>query len=104
MPITIPRVKAEPPKVVEPAVPAPAMLTQEQVRAMLDDQAASFRGQISAVTQAFSGALAAVRAQPQGKQPTAWDFAVEYRQNGAIESIRATPRPMSDVIVTGGAT
>ena len=59
---------------------------------MLAEQAQAFAQQIEAVTRAFSGALQAVAAHPKDKPAMGWDFHVEYRQNGAIETIRATPR------------
>ncbi len=92
MPVIVPR-KVVPiaEAMLEPAAPT---LSHAEVRAMLAEQAAMFSQQIAAVTQAFSGALAAVQAQPKDKPVAGWDFHVEYRQNGAIETIRATPRKL----------
>ncbi len=91
MPITIPR-KVVPIAEAKPATaPAPG-LSHDDVRAMLAEQQAAFAQQLESVTRAFAGALSAVQAQPQSKPAAGWDFQVEYRPNGAIETIRATPR------------
>jgi hypothetical protein len=97
MPITIPR-KVVPITEAKPAPAAPAEqgLTRAEVGAMLDAERAAFAQQLESVTRAFSGALSAIQAQPQSKPAAGWDFHVEYRQNGAIETIRATPRKLKD--------
>ncbi|HPL78879.1 MAG TPA: hypothetical protein PKY40_07745 [Burkholderiaceae bacterium] len=93
MPIIVPRKVVPISEAKEAPAPEPTTgLSHEEVRAMLAEQAISFAQQIKAVTQAFSGALQAFAAQPKDKPVTGWDFKVEYRQNGAIETIRATPR------------
>lgn len=95
MPITIPR-KVVPITQAKPAPAAPQGLTDDQVRAMLIEQANAFALQLEAVKGAFSAALSAMQAQPKDKPAAGWDFRVEYRQNGAIETIRATPRKTKD--------
>lgn len=95
MPVIVPR-KVVPIAEAKPAPPEHQTLTHDEVRAMLSEQAAMFSQQIAAVTQAFSGALDAIRAHPKEKSATGWDFQVEYRPNGAIDTIRATPRNLKD--------
>ena len=74
----------------------PAGLTRAEVGAMLAEQQAAFAQQLEATTRAFTGALQALAAHPKDKPAAGWDFHVEYRQNGAIETIRATPRKPKD--------
>lgn len=92
MPVVVPR-KVVPIAEARPEPAAPS-LTQAEVRAMLAEQAAMFSQQIAAVTQAFSEALASVQNQPKDAPAVGWDFEVEYRPNGAIDTIRATPRKL----------
>ena len=93
MPVIVPRKvvpikEAKPP--VEPA--APTAISPDEVKALMEAQAADFAKQIEAVTRAFTGALAAATAQPQGKKPAGWNFKVEYLNNGDIDTIKATPQ------------
>ena len=90
MPVIVPR-KAAPVAEIAPAEQAAHTLSRADVDAMLSARDAAWQQQIQTITQAFGGALKAIGDQPQ-KQATGWDFKVEYRQNGAIETIRATPR------------
>ena len=90
MPVIIPRklaaVEAPPPAPEKQADPA---LTRAEVDAMLAQRDALWMQQINTLSQALASA---VQAFGQPKQPASYDFKVEYRQNGAIETIRATPR------------
>ena len=94
MPLIIPR-KVVPITKAKPAPDtAPSGLTRAEVSAMLDAERAAFAQQLEATTRAFTGALQALAAHPKDKPAAGWDFKVEYRQNGAIETIRATPRKL----------
>lgn len=89
--------KAPPVAAPKPAKPlakpaAPPPVSQAQVRAMLDEQAAEFAKQIESVTRAFTGALKAAMSQSKDKPNAGWDFKVEYLNNGDIDTICATPR------------
>lgn len=89
MPITIPR-KVIPIEEAKPAAPVAPTLTEADVQAMLDQQAAMFSQQIKAVTAAFSSALAVASERPKDKTITGWDFVVEYDLDRTIKTIRAT--------------
>jgi hypothetical protein len=90
MPVIVPR-KAAPIVAAQPAEQAATALSRADVDAMLAARDAAWQRQIQTITQAFGEALKAIGQQPQ-KPAAGWDFKVEYRQNGAIETIRATPR------------
>lgn len=93
MPHIVPR-KVVPLKQEQPAeaTKAPESISLDEVRALLDEQAAAFKRQIDTATQAFAQALKAVVQQPKDKPAQGWDFKVEYLNNGDIDTIRATPR------------
>lgn len=89
MPITVPR-KVIPIEQAKPDAPSAPTLTEADVQAMLDQQAAMFSQQIKAVTAAFSSALAAASERPKDKTITGWDFVVKYDHFNVIQTIRAT--------------
>jgi len=93
MPIVVQR-KVVPIAEAKP-VAAPT-LTEADVQVMLAQQAAMFDKQIKAVSAAFSSALSAASQKPKEKTVTGWDFAVEYDQNKAIKTIRATARTQAN--------
>lgn len=91
MPVTIPRkpAPAEAPP-AKPEKPADPGLTRADVEDMLVKRDALWAQQIQALSQSFASAVQALSAQP--KPQAGYDFKVEYRPNGAIDTIRATPR------------
>lgn len=90
MPVIVPR-KVVPIIEAKPEDHTETTLSLDQVSAMLAERDAAWSQQIHAITQAFSGALKAIGAQPQAPAK-GWEFKVAYRSNGAIETIIATPR------------
>jgi hypothetical protein len=90
VPVTIPKAKPEPQAL--PVAPVEPGLTRAEVQALLDQQAAMFSQQISAVTKAFSGALVAMQAHQKDKPAAGWKFHIDYDAIGGIKSIEATPK------------
>lgn len=90
MPVVVPTKKPASPA-PEQQAPAPASVSQEELKAALSAQAAAFEKQLDAVKRAFASALTAVAAQPKDKPAGGWEFKANYLNDGSIDTIVATP-------------